>query len=352
MLTYLDSTEVGGAEHCLRSVVAGLADEYRLTVVGTSSAVVSWVAGSESSVGQVVLPAAPTKTSIGAGRAHVKAFRRLKPDVVHLSLRHPYACQWGTVAGLLAPGAGVLAVEQLPIPPADGLQARIKRMLARRLDAHVAVGQDTARELEGWVGLPTNSIGTIYNARPSDRVPRATAPSENVTCVAVGRLHEQKGFDLLIDALPYAPGVTARIVGDGDERESLEARAVDRAVADRVEFVGWLDDVTPELARAEIFVLPSRYEGLPLSIIEAMFAELPVVAADVGSVRELVSDGETGLLIPSGDATALAAAIGKLAGDRARRELLGSAGRQRALAHFSLESMLESYRETYERLAA
>ena len=352
VLAYLDSTELGGAERCLRSVIEGLADEYRITVAGNSQAVVSRVAGPASEVGRLVLPEAPTKTSIGAGRAHIQAFRSLRPGVVHLSLRHPYACQWGTVAGLLAPGARVLAVEQLPIPPANAMQARIKRVLARRLDAHVAVGRDTARDLEGWVGLPADSIGTIYNARPSDRVPRCDQPREAVTCVAVGRLDEQKGFDLLIDALAQAPGVTARIVGDGKERERLAARASERGVEDCVEFAGWLDDVTPELGRADIFVLPSRFEGLPLSIIEAMFAELPVIATDVGSVRELVVNGESGVLVPPNDVTALAAAMRELAGQPERRAALGAAGRERALAHFSLESMLERYRQVYEELLA
>ncbi|MGI9657815.1 MAG: glycosyltransferase, partial [Gaiellaceae bacterium] len=283
-----------------------------------------------------------------AGLRHVRAFRRLRPDVVHLSLRHPYACQWGTLAGLLSPGAAVVAVEQLPIPPANARQARIKQQLAKRLDAHVAVGRDAGRELEEWVGLPRGSIATIYNARPSGTVSGRSEADQHVSCVAVGRLHEQKGFDLLIDALSDVPDVSLRLVGDGVERASLEAHATARGVYERVEFLGWLDDPTPELERGDIFVLPSRYEGLPLSIIEAMFAELPVVAADVGSVRELVVDGETGLLVPPEDVQAIAAAMTSLAGDRERRRRLGSAARERALARFSLETMLERYRELYE----
>ena len=101
-----------------------------------------------------------------------------------------------------------------------------------------------------------------------------------------------------------------------------------------------------------MFVLPSRYEGLPLSIIEAMFAELPVVAADVGSVRELVVDGETGLLVPPDDVDALTSALATVGASAERRRTLGRAGRARALENFSLERMLESYEQTYERLLA
>lgn len=351
VLAYLDSREIGGAEKCLKSVVGSLADEYAMSVVGIDDGVVEWVAEAGSDVDRLVLPEAPSKTSLAAGGAHVRAFRQLRPDVVHLSLRHPYACQWGTVAGLLAPGAGVLAVEQLPMPPADRMQARIKRILCGRLDAHVAVGRNAARELEGWLELAPSSIGTLYNARPSDPVPRTARPDGPLRCVTVGRMHEQKGFDVLLDALARLPDVEVCLVGDGVERGSLEAQARELGIADRVEFAGWLDDPSPQLGRADLFLLPSRYEGLPLSIIEAMFAELPVIASDVGSVRELVAEGKTGLLVRSGDPGELADAVRRLGADPERRRALGVAGRRKALEHFSLESMIGRYRDLYEALA-
>lgn len=352
LLAYLDSDEIGGAEECLASLLEQIQEALRLSIAGIDADVIDWISQRAPSAETVLLPAAPSKTSINGGVAHVRAFRRLKPDIVHISLRHPYSCQWGTLAALLTPGARVVAVEQLPIPPANERQASIKRMLAKRLDAHIAVGSDAARNLEAWVKLPPNSIATIHNARPSDLVPHSPAPGPGIACVSVGRLHEQKGFDVLIDAMTRIPQLSVRIVGDGPERDALRARASTSGVLDQLEFVGWLNDPEPELARAEIFVLPSRYEGLPLSIIEAMFAELAIVASDVGSVRELVLDGETGLLVPPDDATALADAITKLANDHDLRRRLGSAARARALEHFSLAGMVDTYQRLYERLLA
>ncbi len=352
LLAYLDASEIGGAEECLASLLEHLENDFQLSVAGVDRNVVDWLSARAPTADKVVLPAAPSKVSLHAGLEHIKTFRGLDPDIVHLSLRHPYSCQWGTVAALRTPRARVVAVEQLPIPPANARQAIIKRALSARLDAHIAVGRDAARELEGWVGLPRDSVQTIYNGRPSDAAPRRERERPDIVCLSVGRLDEQKGYDVLIDAVAALPTVTVRIVGDGPMRADLHARARDRAILDRVEFVGWLDDPTPELGAADVFVLPSRYEGLPLSIIEAMFAELAIVATDVGSVGELILDNETGLLVGPDDASAVSEAIDVLAGDAALRRRLGSAARTRALEHFSLEGMVASYKALYERLLA
>ena len=114
--------------------------------------------------------------------------------------------------------------------------------------------------------------------------------------------------------------------------------------------MGWSDDARSILDDADLFVLPSRAEGLPLSICEAMFAQLAVVACDVGSVREVVEHGVTGLLIPADDASALRDAIASLLADEPLRRSMGSAGLAVAAAEFTAEAMARKYEAIYSEI--
>jgi glycosyltransferase involved in cell wall biosynthesis len=128
------------------------------------------------------------------------------------------------------------------------------------------------------------------------------------------------------------------LVGDGPAAAELEALAGELGLLERVRFVPWTDDARAELAELDIFVLPSRNEGFPLSIIEAMLAGRPVIATDVGSVREAV-DESTGIVVPPDDVAELRWAIEQLAMDSDRRRRLGAAARQRALERFTSAAM-------------
>ena len=125
-----------------------------------------------------------------------------------------------------------------------------------------------------------------------------------------------------------------------------------RGLEDRVHLVGERTDIPEILAASDIFVLPSRWEGLPLTIIEAMMAGLPVVASQVGGVPELVEEGKSGFLVEPRNPHRLAEALSPLLDDPELRFRLGQAGRQRALAHFPLDRMLNTYRTLYTELLA
>jgi 1,4-alpha-glucan branching enzyme len=127
--------------------------------------------------------------------------------------------------------------------------------------------------------------------------------------VTAGRLVTGKGIDDLISALP--PGARLRILGDGPDADRLKHRVHDLGLRDRVDFLGWIDDVTSAMRDAALAVFPSRLgEGSPVAIVEAMMAGVPVVAADSGGTRELVEDGVTGWLVPPGRPEALRQKIG------------------------------------------
>jgi glycosyltransferase involved in cell wall biosynthesis len=166
----------------------------------------------------------------------------------------------------------------------------------------------------------------------------------------MGRLDRQKGFDVLIDALETLPGVSAVVAGDGPERDALMRRIRDRSLSDRFSIVPWTSDIGPFLRSLDVFVLPSRYEGLPLALLEAMATGTPVVAADVGGVGEAVVSGEDGLLVPPDDAPALAAGIRRLLEAEEERAGLGVRAREVWRSRFTAELMQQSYRDLFARL--
>ena len=174
--------------------------------------------------------------------------------------------------------------------------------------------------------------------------------------VTVGRLSEEKGHVHLIDAMPRIrrerPGAVLSLVGDGPERPRLERRAREQGVEEGVRFLGELADTAPVLAEADLYVHPSLYEGLGLSIAEAMAARCPVVATRVGGVPALVRHGETGLLVSAGNPAALAEAVVELLSDPTRARRFGAAGRRHVAERFSIERMVSRYQDLYRELTA
>jgi glycosyltransferase involved in cell wall biosynthesis len=167
---------------------------------------------------------------------------------------------------------------------------------------------------------------------------------------SIGRLEPQKGVDVLIRALADVDDATLLVVGDGSERERLEALARAVGVSERIEWKGWSDTPRNYLGALDVFVLPSRNEGFPLTALEALLAGTAVVASDVGSVAEAIRDGETGLLVPPEDHVALAEALRRLLADQTLGSRLGERGRQMVLDHFTADHMTKAFESLYDEL--
>ena len=172
--------------------------------------------------------------------------------------------------------------------------------------------------------------------------------------VTTARLTPQKDHATLIDALPAVlarhPACRIWLIGTGPLEDRLKQQAHARGVADAVSFMGHRADVPDLLAAADLFVLPSRFEGLPLAVLEAMAHGLPVVATRVGGTDEVVIDGVTGRLVDPGDPHGLATAIGDLLADRARARALGREGRARFLDAFTASRMADETAQLFEEL--
>jgi glycosyltransferase involved in cell wall biosynthesis len=171
---------------------------------------------------------------------------------------------------------------------------------------------------------------------------------------AVGRLVPIKDLTTLLEAMarPTLEGVHLAVVGDGDERPALEARAAALGVGDRVHFTGWATDVAGVMADLDVVVLTSRNEGTPVSLIEAAASGRPAVATRVGGVPLVVRDGATGWLAPPGQPDEVARLLRRLLDDPAARRTMGEAARVHVRERFSSERLLRDARVLYEGLLA
>jgi L-malate glycosyltransferase len=341
----------GGMEHfVLRLAAAQRARGHEASILGLQG---GGLLGDARRLGiPAEIPRAAALMPLRVLEAAARMARR-RPDIVHA--HNPTALHYGVLGKLLGRARLVLTDHR-------GVARTPTRVEWRLTDAVVAVSEDTAR------ACPTAGRGVqvIYNgvaeaapARPRAEVRAALGlQGDEVVGVHVANLRAIKAHDVALRALVRLRDDNLRftllLVGDGPDRPALEdlARALDVG-PDRVRFLGShadVPDLLVSLGAADLFVLSSRMEGLPLAVLEAMAQSLPVVTTRVGGVPEVVDDERTGLLVPSDDSAALAAAIGRLARDAARRARLGAAGRARALTRFSFPHMVDEYECLYRRL--
>jgi glycosyltransferase involved in cell wall biosynthesis len=347
LTAFTDAHEVGGAEISLANLLGALDPAIEVRVMGTHPEVIERVAAARPNTATIRTPDVRGVRDLGAILATRRAIAADRPDILHASLSSPWACRYAILAAATVPGVRTIAVEQLVLPLPTARVRRLKRASSRRLAAHIAVGAASARAVEADAGLPARSVRTIHNGVPDRAIPAPAPDAPHPASVTLARLDPVKGLDVLARSVAAIPDLHATVIGRGPEEGSLAREAAALGVADRFVLAGWQDDPRAALADADLFVLPSRAEGLPLSICEAMLAGLPVVATDVGSVREIVEDGVTGLLVPADDAAALTAAIRSLLDDPARRAAMGAAGRARAAAEFTVDAMAQRYEAIY-----
>lgn len=287
-----------------------------------------------------------------------RLFRRLRPDVVHLN---------SSKAGVLGRIAAVAARVPVRIftahgwafKAASGVDSRLYLLADRGVEpltSMVICVSENERRAGLAAGVCTGDRSVVIrNAVDVGAAPSRTRGDDApVQVVSVGRLAAPKDFATLVAAVARLPEGRAhlRVFGDGPFRSELEAQKQALGLDAAVEFAGEVPDVRPHLEDADVFVLSSLSEGMPVSILEAMAAGLPVVASALPGLEEVVVDGETGLLVAPGDAAALAAGLGRLVDDPALRRSLGTAGRARAEEHFSLPAWRDAHFSLYRSLLA
>ena len=298
--------------------------------------------------GTMRLASVPRAVANAARFAHVvrRATRELRPTFVHALL--PTSVWIGLPASRGGPAHRIAGIR--------GYTPRQSRPIAslyghelRGADAVVCNAPHLAEEMvEEW-GVDPLRVRVIPNGVDVpgwSADPTPTPP----TGVAVANFQTYKGYDVLLDALALMDTpVTIRLCGTGPQRDAMRDRALVLGVTDRAVFVDPPADVPAELRQAQLAVHPSLTEGLPNAILEQMAAGLPVIASDVGGIPLLVEHGVNGLLVPPGDAAALAKALTALASDPALRARMGTASKQRA-EQFSWDTCTQAHIDLYTEL--
>ncbi len=351
---YTDSEARGGAEMVLAHLLSGLPECATVSLIGVDENVVEWLSGHRTTAtSSVVAPIRDRKDLAGMWR-HRKAFAASRPDIIHFNLHSMSSCQWAMAAAETLREPKCMAVENSPMGTWSATSKRLKKLTSARLAAHIAVGERTARTIETNGELPNGSVRTIYHGIAEVEPGVPMRPSTGPVIGTIARHDPVKGIDVLIDAMADLPDVHLIVVGSGSETDRLVAQRDRLGLADRVHFrdVAWNEKATDHLASFDVFVLPSRLEGFPVTVMEAAMAGLPVVVTDVGSVRESVSHGTTGIVVPPEDPAAMARAVRELLDDPQLRRQMGCAARQRAEERFTIDATVASYMKVYRELLA
>ncbi len=281
-------------------------------------------------------------------REHIRTRR---PNVVHVTDTWPP----GIVAARLAGVRRLLLTHHTPtLPRTDSLAGRAwwqASWLARPETIYTSQ-TDLADDRRRLLRRHVVELGIDLGRFSSEQAVRAHDGAAPVIGT-VARLAQQKGLDVLIDAFPAVvsewPQASLVICGEGEERAALEARAARLGIADRVRFLGERSDVPSVLADLDVFVLPSRFEGLCLAVIEAQAAGVPVIATPVGGIQETVIPGETGTLVPVDDAAAVTRAILTTLADPQRARVLAAEARRRVNERFAVGRMVAETIALYRR---
>ncbi len=285
--------------------------------------------------------------------------RRFRPDVVHT--QHAAAFLDSALAARVAGVPVLVHTDHSKWYPEKKRHMVAERWLSRLCDAFCAVSEHTKGDLAQWEKIPASKITVVYNGfdfenlpGPADRAELRAAlnvPDGAPLIGSVARLQWQKGHDLLLDAMKLVlearPDARCVIVGGGAKEQDLRDQAARLGFGDRVILTGWRNDAVRYLAAIDLFVMSSNFEGMPVSLLEAMAVGLPVVSTAVGGVPEVVEGGRTGLLVEGRDPRVFADALLALVNDPERMRAYGEAGRQLYQDRFRVRGMVDAYDRIY-----
>lgn len=291
--------------------------------------------------------------------------RALQPDLLHVHHVWPAADRY---LSLIARAAGVkrlVVTEHIVGESHSRGQRSLKRSELRGADAVTAVTGAIVDSLVRDYGIDRSLVRIVPNGadlpdpeREEEQARRwreryLATPLKPLWVVA-GRLEEQKGHDVLFEALcTLVKGgldFTLVVAGEGSRRHWLEQQAISLKLAPRVQFVGQIEDVGGLLAAADAVLMPSRWEGLPLVLLEALVRGRPVVASAVGGIADVVEDGTTGTLVPPGDAPALAVALEQLQRKADRAWRMGRTGAERVRERYTWPAVIDEFESIYDEV--
>lgn len=289
-------------------------------------------------------------------RSFFRIFKESRPDVVHLHNPTPtfYAAMVARMAGVRS----IVSTRHSLVAPPRRLVAELKYAVAAACcDWIVGICDATVNNLKSIHTVAGRKIVRVYNgATAIERVaPERWPPKSGFTLVYVGRLEPVKNHALLLNAFCAAlrsmPDLQLWMVGDGSERRALESLAAELGIASQIAFWGQQLDVAPYFSAADAFIMSSRSEGLPMSLLQAFSLGLPAIVTGVGGMAEVVRLAEAGLTVSATDPAEMTAAILRLAAGDAERMRFSSHAEEAFRARFTLQTMVDAYMDLYRGAA-
>jgi glycosyltransferase involved in cell wall biosynthesis len=358
LLYMITQSEFGGAQANVLDLIRGFAQEYDVHLATRNEGPLT------ESVAVINVPVHLLPNLVRpihllydflAVKECVSLIQEIKPNVIHAH---------SSKAGLIARIAGWIC--KVPVvftahgwgfslgnPPIRRWIALLSEKLAAPLGKKIICVSESDRQLALSLGVGSkNSLVTVRDGIGNIPVSLANPARSPARLIMVARFNEQKDQATLLKAIAQLNdhSIHLDLVGSGSSWESCKDLAKSLAIEDQVSFLGDRRDVPDLLAQSQIFILSTHYEGLPISILEAMRTSLPVVATSVNGIPEEVLDGQTGFLVAREDVSSIANALSTLIQSPDLRQQMGEAGRQKFLEEFTIERMIYEIRTVYEQV--
>jgi glycosyltransferase involved in cell wall biosynthesis len=349
----IPTLDMGGAERLLVDIVKNLdKDTFSVSVVCLKR-FGSW--GIELKKQGIVL-------SLAGGGKHfgffnflnlLKILKEAKPDIVHTHLFG--ADVFGVLAAKLVGTKAIVSTEHNLNYQEGTLKRFVKNKTMTFVQKIVAVSEAVKKYVVLSENISEDKVTVIFNGVELEKFlnKERKYPKKNEVIIgSLGRLTEQKGFDFLVKSMTLLKDEKVRclVAGEGKNREKLEKQIEKESLTNKIKFLGWQQDTKKFLSLLDIFILPSRWEGFGIAILEAGLSGLPVIASKVDGIKEIIEDGVDGLLFEKGDFNELAEKISYLVGNPKERERLGSSLQNKVKERFFIEKIVKEYEKLYLRL--
>ena len=348
----LDCMEIGGAETLVYHLCSWQRDQGHeprvYTILGLGPL------GEQMRADGFVVQPNVGRSLIDSTRQFFQIFREWRPEVVHL--HNPTPSSRAAIPARVLGVPSIISTRHGLVAPPRRLVVELRYAIAATCcDWIVGVCDATTDNLRSLPLLTAHKIVRVYNGTvPVQGVPPENCPSKNgFTLLSVGRLAPVKNHSLLLHAFRLAlsamPTLRLWIVGDGGQRTDLEVLASELGIAAAVTFWGQQLDIAPFFSAADAFIMSSRSEGLPISLLQALSQGVPAIVTDVGGMAEVVRLAQAGLIVPGNDPEKMAAAILRMAQSQTDRQHFSAAGRQAFHTMFTTQHMASSYMSLYQK---